>query len=83
MHTSMLEKDRSETNTGPRRKKHGAGIKITQKYRKNTEMPPVTFVGSLYNTHAVPCLKISDVHGLEVHDVRTWKVVNFRKIFLF
>jgi len=29
------------------------------------------------------CSKIADVHGIEVHDVRTWKFVYFRKIFRF
>jgi len=34
-------------------------------------MLPVTFVGSLYKTHAVLFSKIADVHGIEVRDVRT------------
>jgi len=46
-------------------------------------MPSVTFVGSLCKTYAVLCSKIADVHGIEVHDVRTWKFVYFRKIFRF
>ena len=46
-------------------------------------MSPVTFVGSLCKIHAegLLCSKIADVHGIEVHDVRTWKFVYFRKIF--
>jgi len=32
-------------------------------------------------THATLCSKIADVHGIEVHDVRTWKFVYFRKLF--
>jgi len=46
-------------------------------------MLPVTFVGGLYKTHAVLCSKIADVHGIEVHNVRTWKCVYFPKIFRF
>ena len=48
-------------------------------------MPPVTFVGSVCKIHAVGvlCSKITDVHVIEVHDVRTWKFVCFRKIFRF
>jgi len=46
-------------------------------------MPPVTLVGSLWKIHAVWCSKIADVHGIEVHDARTWKFVYFRKIFRF
>ena len=46
-------------------------------------MLPVTLVGSLYKTHAVLCSKIADMHGVEVHDFRTWKFVHFRNIFLF
>jgi len=37
-------------------------------------MLPATVVGSLYKTHAVLCSKSPDVHGIEVHDVRTWKL---------
>ena len=33
--------------------------------------------------HGGLCSKIADVHGIEVHEVRTWKFVYFRKIFLF
>jgi len=32
---------------------------------------------------AILCSKIADVDGIEVHDVRTWKFVYFRKIFQF
>jgi len=46
-------------------------------------MLTVTFVGSLYKTHAILCSKIADVYGIEVHDVRTWTFVYFRKIFRF
>jgi len=46
-------------------------------------MPPVIFVGSLCKIHDVLCSKIADVHGTEVHDVRTSKFVYFRKIFRF
>ena len=46
-------------------------------------MPLVTFVGSLCKIHAVLYSKIADVHGIEVHDVRTRKFVYFRKIFRF
>ena len=49
------------------KKTRGTGIEVTQK----NEMLPVTFVGSLYKTHAALCSKIADVHGIEVHDVRT------------
>ena len=44
--------------------RHSSDTKIT------CEMP-VTFVGSLCKIHAVLCLKIADVHGIEVHDART------------
>jgi len=60
-----------------------AGIEVTQNYAKKPEMLPVTFVGSLCKTHAVFCSKIADVHGIEVHDVRTLKFVYFQKIFRF
>jgi len=33
--------------------------------------------------HGVFRSKIADVHGIEVHEVGTWKFVYFRKIFLF
>ena len=33
--------------------------------------------------HALLCSKITDVHGIEVHWVRTWKFVYFRYIFRF
>ena len=33
-------------------------------------MPPVTFIGSLCKIHVVLCLKIADIHEIEVHDVR-------------
>ena len=46
-------------------------------------MPPVTFVGSLCKIHAELCSKIADVHGIEVHNVRTWKFVYIRKTFRF
>ena len=48
-------------------------------------MPPVTFVGSLCKIQAVGllCSKIADVHGIEIHDVRTWKFVYCRKKFRF
>ena len=49
-------------------------------------MPPVTFVVSLCKLYAVGLIlrsKIADVHGIEVHDVRTWKFVYFQKIFRF
>jgi len=46
-------------------------------------MPPVTFTGSLCKIHAILCSKIADVNGIEVHDVRTWKFVYFRKLFRF
>ena len=49
----------------------GASTKATQKCTKKNEMLQVSFVGSLYKTHAVLCSKIADVHGIEVHDVRT------------
>jgi len=62
----------SKTNTGPRGKnawgRHKSDTKNTQ---MRTEILPVTFVGSLYKTHAVLCSKIADVHGIEVPDVRT------------
>jgi len=50
-------------------------------YTKKAEMPRVTFVGSLCKIYAVLCSKIADVHGIEVHDLRTWKYVYFRKFF--
>ena len=47
-------------------------------------MPPVTFTGSLCKFHVVLCSKIAeDVHGIEVHDIRIWKFVYFRKLFRF
>jgi len=52
-------------------KTRGAGLEVTQNYTKKLEMPPVNFVGSLCQIHAVLCSKIADVHGIEVHDVRT------------
>jgi len=59
-------------------KTRGAGIEVTQNYTKKPAMPPVTFVGSLCKIHAVLRSKLADVH-----DVRTWKFVYFRKIFRF
>jgi len=56
---------------------------VIQKIHVKNEMPPGMFVGSLYKAHAVKCSKIADVHGKEVHDIRTWKFVCFRKIFRF
>ena len=38
---------------------------------------------TLCNIHGVLCSKIADVHGIEVHDVRTLKFVYFQKIFRF
>ena len=64
-------------------KTRGAGLEVTQKYTKKHEMRPITFVGSLCNIHAALCSKIADVHGIEVHDVRTWKFDYFRSIFRF
>jgi len=52
------------------KKTRGAGIVVTQNYTKKREMP-VTFLGSLCKIHAVLCSKIADVHGIEVHYVRT------------
>ena len=46
-------------------------------------MPPVTFDGTLYKTHAVLCSKIAVVHAIQEHDVRTWKFVYFWQIFRF
>jgi len=49
-------------------------------------MQPVTFVVSLCKLYAVGlilCSKIADNHGIEVHDVLTWKFVYFQKIFRF
>ena len=49
-------------------------------------MPPVTFVVSLCKLYVVGLIlrsKIADVHGIEVHDVRTWKFVYFQKILRF
>ena len=49
-------------------------------------MPPATFVVSLGKLYAVGLIlrsKIADVHGIEVHDFRTWKFVYFQKIFQF
>jgi len=46
-------------------------------------MSLVTFTGSLCTIHVVLCSKIADVHGIEVHDVRTWNFVYFRKLFRF
>jgi len=56
---------------------------VTQKIHEKNEMLPVPLVGSLYKTHAVLCSEIADVHGIEVHDVRTWKFVCFQNIFRF
>ena len=55
-----------------------AGIEVTQNYTKKPEMPPITFAGILCKIRAVLCSKIADVHN-----VRTWKLVYFRKIFRF
>ena len=33
--------------------------------------------------HVALCLKIADVHEIEVHDVRTWKLFLFQKILWF
>jgi len=57
---------------------HGVSMEVTQNYTKKPEMPPVTFVGSLCKIHALLFSKIADVH-----DVRSWKSVCFRKIFRF
>ena len=46
-------------------------------------MPSGTFVGSLCKILAVLCSKIANVHGIEVHDIRSWKSYHFRKIFRF
>jgi len=51
---------------------------VTHKLQKETEMPPATFVGNLCKNQAVLCSKITDVHGIEVHEVRTWKFGIFR-----
>jgi len=59
-------------------KMRGAGIEVTQNYTKKSEMPPITFVGILCKIRAVLCSKTADVH-----DVRNWKLVYFRKIFRF
>ena len=45
-------------------------------------MLPVNFVDSLCKIHAVSPL-CSKIAGIEVHGVRTWKFVYFRKIFRF
>jgi len=47
-------------------------------------MTAVTFVVSLCKLYAVGLMlrsKIADVHGIEVHDVRTWKFVFFSENF--
>jgi len=49
-------------------------------------MQPITFVVSLCKLYAVGlilCSKITDVHGIEVNDVLTWKFVYFQNIFRF
>jgi len=48
-------------------------------YAKKPDRSPVTFVGTMRKIHAVLFSKIADVHGGNVHDVLTWKVVYFRK----
>ena len=53
-------------------------MEVTQNYTKKPEMPPVTFVGSLCKIHVLLFSKIADVH-----EVRTWKSVCYRKIFRF
>jgi len=48
--------------------------KCHKNYTKKLEMQPVTFVVSLCKVYAVGlilCLKIADVHGIEVNDVLT------------
>jgi len=72
-----------QNNTGPRQKTRGAGKEVTQVYMKKPEMPPVTFAGSLCKIHAILCSKIADVHGIDVHDHRTWNFFYFRKIVRF
>ena len=55
-------------------KTRGTGSEMTQKLHDEIEMPPETFVVSLCKLYAVGlilCSKIADVHGIEVHDVRT------------
>jgi len=61
------------------KKRVGRHRSDTKNYTEKPEMPAVTFVGSLCKIHAVLCSKIADVHGIEVHDVRTRKFVYFRK----
>jgi len=61
-----------KTSIRPRRKKRvGQAWKRHKTYTKKGEMPPVTFVGSLCKIRAILCSKIADIHGIEVHDVRT------------
>ena len=43
---------------------------------------PNRFVSTIVK-YPVLCSKIPDVHGIEEHDVRTWKFVYFQKIFRF
>jgi len=45
-------------------------------------MPPVTFVGSLCKIHAV-VFENCRCSWNKFHDIRTWKFVDFRKIFRF
>jgi len=59
----------------------GQAYKCNKNYTNKNEMPPVTFVVSLYKTHAVLCSKIADVHGIEVHNIRTRKNCLFSENF--
>jgi len=56
------------------------GIEVTRKIHDKNGIPLVTFVGSLYKCHAILCSKIVDVHGIEVHEVRTQNFI-FRRTF--
>jgi len=65
-------------------KRAGQEKKWHKNYTKKHEMASVTFL--VVCATARPwriVFKIEDVHGIELHDVRSWKFVYFRKIFLF
>jgi len=68
----------SKTSTSPHRKNAWGGHGSDTKLHEETWNAAVTFLGSLCKIHALLFSKIANAH-----DVRTWKFVCFRKIFLF
>ena len=72
----------SKTNKCPGRKTIGTRLELAQNLHEET-WNAVTFVGSLHKIHAVLYSKIADVHGVELHDVRTWNFFYLRNISPF